>query len=518
MKDDAKFAERTTLNLSTEIMCVILTTVIGLVMVPYYIDQLGMAAYAVVPLAVSVSSYMIIVANSFSNAINRFFVQALRKDDVNEANRTYSTSLRLMIWIALVMLPVTAVISYYTPDIFDVPEDAYDSVRILFLCEFWSSIFLNFGTCFNNAMVVHNKTYVINSIRSAYLLIEIVGTIAMFTLLGASLEYIGYSYLIGIAVYVLASYIVMKRGFPDLRYRRKDADFGYMADIGRLALWSAIVRIGNLMFLQASLIICNIMLGSETQGGFSLVVSMVSMVGTACNAFTNVFYPFYHKYYSEKDYDNMVAIAVLGIKALSLLMAMPLAYVCIFSPEIFTFWVGGEFVYLDETVWVMFVLLIFNCTSGIIETVPTILLKVRQAAEITIITGALNIVLAVVLVHLTDWGILAIAAAYTAAMFIRNGLVIPMFVARILGRGYFTFVIPMVLGFIAFLIGVGYCYAFSQVWDVQGTFISLAISFVVMFAVFFFVAFRFGLRRNEKEMLEQAMPSKLSGIFAKLFI
>ena len=129
MKDDAKFAERTTLNLSTEIMCVILTTVIGLVMVPYYIDQLGMAAYAVVPLAVSVSSYMIIVANSFSNAINRFFVQALRKDDVNEANRTYSTSLRLMIWIALVMLPVTAVISYYTPDIFDVPEDAYDSVR-----------------------------------------------------------------------------------------------------------------------------------------------------------------------------------------------------------------------------------------------------------------------------------------------------------------------------------------------------------------------------------------------------
>ena len=146
------------------------------------------------------------------------------------------------------------------------------------------------------------------------------------------------------------------------------------------------------------------------------------------------------------------------------------------------------------------------------------MLKVRQAAEITIITGALNIVLAVVLVHLTDWGILAIAAAYTAAMFIRNGLVIPMFVARILGRGYFTFVIPMVLGFIAFLIGVGYCYAFSQVWDVQGTFISLVISFVVMFAVFFFVAFRFGLRRNEKEMLEQAMPSKLSGIFAKLFI
>lgn len=518
MKEDSKFAERTTLNLTTEILCVVLTTVIGLVMVPYYIDQLGMAAYAVVPLAVSVSSYMIIVANSFSNAINRFFVQALRKDDPKDAARTYSTSLKLMIWIAIVMLPLTAVISYYTPVIFDVPDGSYDSVRILFLCEFWSSIFLNFGTCFNNAMVVHNKTYVINTIRSSYLLIEIVGTVTMFTLLGAELEYIGYSYLIGIAVYVLASYIAMKRGFPDLKYRGKDADVSHMVEIGRLALWSAIVRIGNLMFLQASLIICNIMLGSEIQGGFSLVVSMVSMVGTACNAVTNVFYPFYHKYYSDRDYDNMVGIAVLGIKVLSLLIAMPLAYVCIFSPEIFTFWVGGEFVYLEDTVWVMFILLIFNCVAGIIETIPTILLKVRQAAEITIITGALNIVLAIVFVHYTDWGILGIAAAYTAAMFVRNGIILPVFVSRILEHRVMTFIWPMLFGFVAFLIGLGYCYGFSMVWDVKGTFLSILISFLVMFAIFFFVAFRFCLRKNEKEMLEQAMPSKLSGIFAKLFV
>ena len=32
MKEDSKFAERTTLNLTTEILCVVLTTVIGLVM------------------------------------------------------------------------------------------------------------------------------------------------------------------------------------------------------------------------------------------------------------------------------------------------------------------------------------------------------------------------------------------------------------------------------------------------------------------------------------------------------
>ncbi len=518
MKEDSRFAERTTLNLSTEILCVVLTTVIGLVMVPYYIDQLGTAAYAVVPLASSVSSYMIIVANSFGNAINRFFVQALRKDDQAAADRTYSTSLKLMLVIAVVLIPVLGVFAYFSPDIFDVPDGSYDSVRILFMCEFISSIFLNFGTCFNNAMVVHNKTYVINSIRSAYLTMQIVVTVVLFTLLGGRLEYIGYSYVLGIIVYIGASYMVMKRGFPALRFRWRDADNAHMMEIGRLAVWSAIVRVGNLMFLSASLIICNLLLGSEIQAGFSLVVSMVSMVGTACSAVTNVFYPFYHKYYADRDYGNMVSIAILGIKVLSLLIAMPLAYVCIFSPEIFTFWVGEEFVYLDDTVWVMFILLIFNSTAGVLETIPTIMLKVRQAAEITIATGALNIVLAYVLVTYTDWGIIGIAAAYVIAMFLRNGIIVPMFVARILGHKATTFIVPMVLGFLAFLVGLAYCYGFSLVWDVKGTFLSILLSFGVMFAIFGYIALRFGLRRSEREMLEQAMPSKLAGLYAKLFV
>ena len=517
MSGDSKFSQRTSLNLVTEILCVVLTTIIGLVMVPYYIDQLGMAAYAVVPLANSVSSYMIIVANCFGNAINRFLVVALEKKCAEDANRTYSTSLMLMVMIAAVLLPVTAVIAYLSPYIFDVPDGSYDSVRILFLCEFWSSIFLNFGTCFNTTMMVYNKTYVVNSIRSSYLIIQIVGTVAAFMLFGPKLEYIGYSYMIGIFVYILASYIVMKKGFPDLRFDRKLSEHAHMMEIGKLAVWSALVRIGNLMFLQASLIISNILLGSEVQGGFSLVVSMVSMVGTACTAFTNIFTPFYYRFYSENDMGSLVKIALLGIKFLSLLIAMPLAYVCVFSPEIFDFWVGSEYEYLKDTVWIMFLLLTFNSVSGVIDVIPTIMLKVNQAALITGLTGALNIILSVAFVVFTDWGILGIAAGYMVSMFVRNGVVFPVFIARIVGAKWHTFFLPMVGGFVYYLIGVAYTYAISLVWDVHGTLLSVAVSFFVMFFVFAYIAMRLGLRKDERLALGQAMPSSMAKVFVKLF-
>ncbi len=517
MKGDGKFAERTTLNLSTEIMCVVLTTIIGLVMVPYYIDRLGMAAYAVVPLAVSVSSYMIIIANSFSNAINRFFVQALRNGDRDVEIRTYSTSLRLMFLISAVLLPFTAVISYFTPDMFNVPSGEYDSVRILFLCEFWSSIFLNFGTCFNNSLIAYNKTYVINTIRSSYLALQILTVVVLFAVFVPSLEQIGYAYMVGITLYVVASYAVMKREFPELRYKAGAVDRSHMREIGALALWSAVVRVGNLLFLQASLILTNLFLGAETEGGFSLVVSMVSMVGTACNAVTNIFYPFYHKFYADRDRQSFIGIAVLGIRTMSLAVAMPLAYVCIFSPEVFTFWVGGEYVYLRDTVWVMFVLLTFYATVGVIETIPTILLKVREAAKITVALGILNIVLALIFLNTTDWGILGVAAAYAISMFIRNGIVFPMFVSHCVNCSPFEFIKPMFRGFAAFLLGLGYCYVFSLFWDVQGTIPSVLLSFAVMFAVFFYLAIRFGLTKKEKFMLEEAMPRRLSSVFGKIF-
>ena len=516
MEEDPKFARRTTLNLVTEILCVVLTTVIGLVMVPYYIDQLGMSAYAVVPLATSVSSYMIIVANCFGNAINRFFIVALEKDGGKDANTTYSTSLRLMFGIAVVLLPVTAVISYFCPMIFNVPDNSYDSVRILFLCEFWCSILLNFGTCFNNVMYVFNKTYVINTIRSTYLLAQIVFTILLFLAFGPRLEYIGYSYMIGIAMYVLFSYLVMKRSFPELHYDGKAADRAMAADIGRLALWAAIVKIGNLMFLQASLILTNLFLGSETQGGFSLVVSMVSMIGTACNAITNIFSPFYYRYFSERKMGDMVSVALLGIKVLSIAIALPLAYVCIFSPEIFTFWVGGEYVYLEDTVWVMFILLMFNAVCGVIDMIPTVMLKVAQAAMITAVTGLLNIVLAVFFLNFTDWGILGVAAAYTIAMTLRNGIILPIFIARIVGEGHFVFVKPMAWGYLVFLLALAVCYGLSLVWDVQGTFLSLLASALVLYVPFTLLALRFGLRRNEKDMLAMSMPEKMSKVLIKL--
>ena len=55
---DIKFSKQFSANLVTNIISLILSTLVGLLLIPYFIDTLGEAAYGLVPLATSVTTYV----------------------------------------------------------------------------------------------------------------------------------------------------------------------------------------------------------------------------------------------------------------------------------------------------------------------------------------------------------------------------------------------------------------------------------------------------------------------------
>jgi len=55
MAEDSKFWERTSLNATINIVRTVVTALIGVLMVPYYIDTLGIATYGLIPLATAMS-------------------------------------------------------------------------------------------------------------------------------------------------------------------------------------------------------------------------------------------------------------------------------------------------------------------------------------------------------------------------------------------------------------------------------------------------------------------------------
>ncbi len=514
---DSVFSRRASFNLVTEVLYVVVSALIGLLIVPYYIDELGVSAYAIIPLATSVSSYVMIFSDAFCGAVNRFFVVSIRKGDILDSNKTYSTSLVLLFRMALIVMPLMAIIAYMSPLLFNGGGEAANSVRLLFLGVFWSAIIFAIGSTFNNALIASNKLHIINTLRIVYVVLQIVIVLLTFTAVTPSLEFIGIAYMISATVYLVASYAVMKRECPYLKINRDNYDKKRMKDIGDLGVWSIANRLSVLLFLQASLIVANLILGAEAQGHFSLIVSLVSMVGTACMAITNVFYPFYYESYSRNDLNTMANVAKIGIKVVGIMIAFPLAYACVFAPEALTTWVGSEFVFLKDVLYVMFAFLVVQYAVTVLDVIPTIMLNVKSVALMSIFMGILNVIFACLVATYTDWGIIGIALVWTITMTIRSCILYIIYIAKSIKSSIMSFMLAQIEIFALFLCCVGIIYLLSiYAIHVAPTYFSLIFWLLLLYIPYLMIVIRFGLNRNERTFIVGALPEKLANLIIKI--
>ena len=76
----------------------------GLWLTPYLIRHLGVAAYGLVPLAVTVTSYMGLFTTALNAAVGRFITLCLDRHDYAEANRIFNTSFWGTVAVLVILL------------------------------------------------------------------------------------------------------------------------------------------------------------------------------------------------------------------------------------------------------------------------------------------------------------------------------------------------------------------------------------------------------------------------------
>ena len=129
------FSNQVPKNLIANVSYFILNVISGLFLVPYFINSLGVASYALIPLVTSLTTYVIIVVQSLNTSVSRYITINIHKKEFKEANLTFNTALFGTLGIILLIFPLVVLISYYSPFIFDIPTNQTNAVRILF---FWS--------------------------------------------------------------------------------------------------------------------------------------------------------------------------------------------------------------------------------------------------------------------------------------------------------------------------------------------------------------------------------------------
>jgi membrane protein EpsK len=450
--DIPNFKNEFSRNLISNSAYFILNILIGLLIVPFYIDTLGIAAYGIIPLATSINSYVMIILAPLDQAISRFLTIHIQRSDATEATKVFNTSLFSIIALILIFTPIVGAIAWFTPDFFNIPDPEQDSVFFLFILIFFASFIGALQSPFSAVMYSFNKIHYINYIAIIRTLVTTCLIVAFLIILPPSVYYVGIAYFCS-ALFSLFLTISLSRKVYE-KFRISIAYFSkkLFSEITTLAKWILVDQIGTLLLLQLSLILVNKELGTAAGGEYALVLIFFNLLWGITGLITSVLSPMYYTYFARGLFGSIHKLSVISVKCVGLVMALPIALICIFSPQLFTIWVGASFAHLSSLLWMLLVPM-----TMIVAFRPLILSyaaynKVRVPAIVTILAGILNLILAVILTYIFGFGEYGIAFAFIFAMILRNVVFVPWYTAKVEGVPPALFYYPAIPGFLAFVV------------------------------------------------------------------
>lgn len=193
---DIKFAQRFSTNLLSNIIYFVLNIFIGLALVPFFLESLGVAAYGLIPLATSLTGYVTIIIDAINSAVTRFLTVDLQRSDTNRAMETFNTAAFATLGVVLCLVPIAIVAAWYVPSIVSIGDESRMSVFLLFAMVFGSILIRAWSSNFMTVLFAHNRLDLRNYVNITNLVVQLILVVLLFFILGPSLPLVGLSYLI----------------------------------------------------------------------------------------------------------------------------------------------------------------------------------------------------------------------------------------------------------------------------------------------------------------------------------
>jgi membrane protein EpsK len=451
---DIKFTQRFSTNVLSNVAFFVISIIVGLGLVPYFVDTLGLAAYGLIPLATSITSYVTLIIDSLNTSISRFLTIDLQRADTVRANQTFNTALFGTLAIVLVLIPIVILVAWLAPEFFDIGDAASGDVFILFSLILGSVLIRAWSSNFMVTLFAYNRLDYRNLVNIVNLATQLILVVILFTVFSPSFVSVGLSYFAAALVALLLAYALSRKVCPDLHISVGSYSHARFGEIGGLAFWVIIDTIGFMLNANIALIVVNRLFGDVAGSEYSLVILWSTLLYGISGLVTTAMTPMIYNYYSRQDTSGLIKFALFAMKCMSLFMAPIIGLICLFSPQLFTLWMGSdEFVHLAPLVWIVVSPVIVKVQISAIGSISVGYGKVKIPAILTLFTGILNVYLSFTLPFMFGLGIYGVAIAGAISMILHTGINVPLYAAYLVHEPLSTFLK-------AILRGVGYLAGF----------------------------------------------------------
>ena len=512
---DIGFQKRFSKNLLSNIIYFILSIIVGLALVPFFLDTLGESAYGLVPLATSLTSYVTLFIDGVNESISRYLTIDLQQGRLKKAITTYNTALFGTMGILILMIPIGIVAAIFSPTFFEIGTANPTDVMLLFGLILASVYIRAWSSNFMVTLFAYNRLDMRNYINNLNLLVQVVAVVILFAVSGPTLPNVGMSYLIASVAALILAVILSKRVCPSLHVSATSFSFSHLKEIVSVSLWIVLAKLGVVLRSQLALMIVNVMFGTIAGTEYSLVLTWNTLIISIISLITSCFVPMSYSYRAKDDKEGLTRFTKFTVKVVTLATALLVGLVSIFAGQLMKIWVGAEYADLAMLVCVVIIGCIFAVQSSCCSAINAAYLRVRFPAFANLVAGVVNIILALALPRVFDMGIYGVAIATTLATLLLSGFLSPMNGAYILKVPLFTFIKPAIAGYIALIILIISGRILTSIISIDGillTFISGG-SIAILYTI---IVWCFVIKKEERKIVLAVIPTMISSKIPKL--
>lgn len=496
-------------NITANLLSFAVAILIGLWFTPYLIRHLGVAAYGLIPLAMTITSYLGLATITLNGAVGRFLTIAIEREDTKEANRIFNTALLGNILVVCVLFVPALLASSHVSAFFNVPAGCERPFAWLFFCVICSFLLTALNSSFSLATFCRNRFDLSSTVEILSNLIRVGTVVVLFTCFAPQVWHIGIGALLAVVVSMAASIIIWRRLTPMLHIEPRAFDLATLRSLTSMGGWFFVNQLGTLLFLCIDLIVVNKMLGAEAGGRYGAVMQWSSLLRSLAGVMAGVFGPTIFMLYARQDLPGLVRYSQQAVKFLGLTMALPIGIICGFSSSLLSVWLGPKFVSLAPLMSLMTIHLAVNLSVLPLFNIRVATNSVRVPGIVICVTGVINLGLALLLAGPVGWGMYGVAAAGAIMLTAVNLIFTPWYAAHVLdipGGTFFRGTLPNIcttLGLIAT------CWAVSHYFQIH-SWLGLVVSGGLMAFVYVLFVSSVLLTKTERHAVRSMVLSYLT--------
>jgi membrane protein EpsK len=450
---------------------------------------------------------MSLLTISLNGAVSRYLTIDLQRHDVKTANETFNTAFFGTLGIVLLIFPIAGLISFFVPDILDVPVGQVSNARMLFFAMMAAFLVNTVNSNFAVSSFAYNRFDLGKGIEGLGLVARVFFIVLLFNLFSPQIKYVGLSYLGGTLVALIFGIWIWRKLTPQLKVHLSSFTRSRLFDLTGMGGWMFINQVAMLLFLNIDLIVVNKLFGAESGGKYASVLQWTVLLRSMAGTLASVLTPIVLTYYAHEQMDQVLNISKKAVKFLGLTMALPIGLVCGFAAPLLSIWIGPEFLKLAPLMWLLVAHLCINLSVLPLFSVQIALNKVRIPGVVTLSMGIINLILAILIPLLLGFGIYGVAAAGALILTLKNAIFTPLYVARILGKPWHTFINSMLPGIIATITITMGSLCIAHNFNPSG-WIKLIINFGIISLAYILVIYFFVLKHDERRLLLSLIPIK----------